>query len=226
VGLQYSLAINSINGYPGGAPSRGASAPQVFIDGVATRYLTVDYSSYADGVAATHHVELRSNNLVVAELVTDSRGIQACSSGFNNEPLARYSEDYCELESGELRYAGDSGTPSGPLFGGCNGDSFCSPRCAPAFGPDNCGPGLHCSSLVASTQPLFTRLACVPNGTKQVGEACTLIPDPAGAYDDCSDNSLCVAGTCQAMCLSDAPNVCGSCTYVDGEPPELRLCSS
>ena len=214
-GLHYQLLV--LPSEPGQRPPR-MPPPTVFIDGTERTSITVDYASYADALQLTHDVQLRAGDVVVAEYVAGSGTISDCSFHHMGEPVTRYSEGVCELDSGDLR-AGNS--DASVASGGCSGDGFCAPYCLP--GNPSCGAGMHCTGRAASIDPLYTHLGCAPIGAKQLGETCSFVPDSAGAYDDCADGLLCVAGTCHALCPVNG-TVCSTCSYVDGEPPELRVC--
>ena len=216
-GLHYELIVLPTE--PAQRPPR-TLPPQVFIDGVARTSITLDYASYADALQLSHEVQLRAGDVIVADYVAGSGEISNCSFHFMGAPVTSYSEGVCEYDSGDLRAGSSDGTTANG--GGCNGDSFCTAQCSPANAA-YCGAGMHCTARAPSIDPLYSHLACAPLGTKQLGDACSFIPDRSGAYDDCADGLLCVAGTCHALC-NIVPPTCTPCTYVDGEPPELTVC--
>ena len=118
----------------------------------------------------------------------------------------------CEYDSGDLRYAGDTGTTRAP--GVCTGD--------PA-GPctqTSCGSGMKCTAIVTLESPLFSHLGCAPSGSAAVGSACMLLPGSGGEHDDCDASGLCLGGTCHELCGTS----CDLCGFADGVPPELAFC--
>ncbi|MDB4957442.1 MAG: hypothetical protein JWO36_5011 [Myxococcales bacterium] len=203
-------------------PPASPVAPVIYYDSMPIERLAIDYPNYADAIGMQHTVELRYGTIVLASLAR-TIGVQdnaeACSEKHMNAPLTTYSETLCEYDNGEFRIEfADAATADG---GGCLGDAFCPPRCGTSATYTGCPTGTHCTSRVTSVDPFASYLDCAPIGNKQLGDACTLIADPAGAYDDCADQLLCASGTCQALC-SDA---CASCDYVPGHAPELRICN-
>lgn len=171
--LDYTVSV--------GFDTTRADMPSVFIDGVAT--MTVDgvYPMF-DG-AIQHQIELRYADQVLAHLST------SISPGDCGPPDATWTTivDYVQaLSSGDLRY--EDGEWRGPS-GACTADGFGLAHCF-------CQSTERCAPRVTRMQPLFTQMACTPIGPKAAGDPCTLTSDPAGAYDDCGDKLVCIAGTC------------------------------
>ncbi|MBV8755966.1 MAG: hypothetical protein JO257_01745, partial [Deltaproteobacteria bacterium] len=113
---------------------------------------------------------------------------------------------YAELDSGDVRALGDE--IRGPTWA-CSGD---------AFGVAGCWLGVadRCAPVVELASPLFTRLAWVPAGPKQHGDACSFTSYPDGAYDDCGNGLFCYQGTCHTLCADGG--------VIDGYPREVLLC--
>jgi hypothetical protein len=194
-----------------GSPAR-AVPPTILIDGVARTRLDEEVT-----VVPSHHVEMRAGEVVVAAIDL-APADQACELA---TPLAATSESSSVLayENGELRFESASVTTDGS---GCVADGGGQPACYP--GTTSCPGGGHCTSRAQSISPLYTHLACAPVGTHQLGDACALLPDTDGAYDDCADGLLCVAGACRALCVLTDDSRCATCANVDGEPAELAVC--
>ncbi len=199
---------------PTDRPAR-MSPPQIFVDDMPTRSFETEYASYADAISASHTVELRAGEVVVASMSLGSAEIQDCSAHYDDEPVIDFMDTLCEYDNGELAYESSEGSTAS---GGCQGDAFCTHGCGP------CSTGMHCTSRAVLIDPLYTHLGCAPIGPKQLGDACELIMDPNGAYDDCADGLLCVAGTCHTICQQPTSPQCSICEYVDGEPSELKVC--
>ena len=186
-----------------------ADPATIYIDGVATSTISTGYpnASFADGVM--HLVELRYADQVIASYpVTVHTAPPFCTQG----PLAKQSEGVEELDSGDLRMGGLFEYSSA---GNCHGDPAPFPHC-------QCSTAERCGLRVMRDEPLFTHLGCTPIGTKQVGEACSLTPDPDGAYDDCADNLICYQGTCHAPCNTTGCTT--SCVQPEGYPNEAAIC--
>lgn len=173
--------------------------PQVFIDGVATALLHQTYPDVSSADGFRHTVELRYADHVLASYVssTDTTDCTTHQGG----AVTSVTVDLFALDSGDIRYFGDDIVTSS---GGCAGDGSGAAACY-------C-PGERCAPRVTLADPLFTRMACAPIGRNGSGDPCTLTDDPAGAYDDCGENLVCIAGTCMPFCSSDVPT---------GYPPEV-----
>jgi hypothetical protein len=207
--LQYRLSI--VRSEPDFRPPHDP-APSIFINGVEAESLTIDYPDLAAASSDRHRVELRHGDHVIAQLETapSAGGCELLG------PIRSFEQSLCGFDSGDLRYAGyfvmtDRGT--------CIGDGFCRPAC-------DCGRGERCTSRVVLRDPLASHLGCAPIGPGSAGDACSLIDDPAGAYDSCGDRLLCVDGTCRSLCNPQLAGACrvGRCVYVPGHAPELGVC--
>lgn len=198
--MTYRLGVFSAE--PTDRPPR-TEAPIVFIDGIERRQLEITYESQMASYGAEHVIEMRFGGPIVSKTITIEPG--ACLGQFPN--AAEYSQAFCLYDSGDIRFGSVQ-------VGGCIGDYFCLPTCG-------CGPLERCTSRVASTSPFVSHLGCAPAGPRKLGESCTLIADPDGAYDDCGGGLLCVGGTCHELCT---PDDCASCSYIEGHAPELRVC--
>lgn len=206
--MTYRLAVTPAE--PMDRPARSVR-PTIFIDGVERSRLEVEYPSAEASYGAQHVLEMRFDGVtVVSKTLTIDDDF--CLMRYPN--VVGWSEGYCMYESGDFRLGGYQATTL--MMGVCIGDFFCAPACG-------CGVEERCTSRIASTVPLVSHLGCAPIGPRAVGETCSLIADPAGAYDDCGAGLLCVAGTCQQLC--DQPFIsCAQCEYVEGHAPELRVC--
>ncbi|HTJ44520.1 MAG TPA: hypothetical protein VL463_20590 [Kofleriaceae bacterium] len=207
--MSYDLYVFNAEPFERPAP---AIAPVVYIDGVPRRSLSIVYTNELKAIGAKHVVELRYDDHVIASyaLTIERTG---CLNPLTIPIAASYSQALCEYDSGDLRFASDEAmsVPIGNGGATCVGDGTCRP-CGGCVGD----PHLRCGLRVESTTPFASRLDCAPRGTKQLGEACTFIDDPDGAYDDCAADLFCVEGTCRASCASGM--------FVDGYPPEVRVC--
>jgi hypothetical protein len=187
-------------------------AYQVYIDGTRTKSMIARYETerVADGWA--HVLELRSAGRVLLTRtfgVTDGYCLQRVQQ--SDYPTSiRYVQPICAYWSGDLRLGIARGADGSWA---CGSDDTCRPACGP-HAP--CAAGERCTSRTTSLAPLASHLACAPVGPKQLGEACALVDDPGGAYDDCGAGLLCVDGACRAVCEQGR--------YLPGQPPELRLC--
>jgi len=66
---------------------------------------------------------------------------------------------------------------------------------------------------------------CAPIGPKQHGDACTIVPDPAGAYDDCGAGQFCYQGTCHKLCVPGfVGNGLDATALPEGYPNDALLC--
>jgi hypothetical protein len=174
--------------------------PQVFIDHVATALLHQTYPDLETASGFHHLVELRYADHVLAtyDTSTDTTDCTTHVAG----AVASVTVDLVALDSGDIRYYGDSIITSSAV---CAGDGSGAAACY-------C-PGERCAPRITLADPLFSRMACAPIGPKAAGDPCTLIDDPAGAYDDCGESLFCLAGTCTAFCSPGVP---------PGYPPEVR----
>lgn len=211
--LTYTIDVRRLE------PAR-AVPPVIYIDDVPGDSLSIEFPSYVAALAATHHVQLRAGDVVVAEQVLDRGYLEDCSKQMGGLAPREFQADLCEWDHGEVSVNSTEGSAEKRA---CVGDSFCYTGGCDVASANGCPAGTHCTTRAQSIDPLYTHYACAPVGTKQLGEACSLIPDPAGAYDDCANELLCVAGTCHAIC-EPAYTSCSSCMPVDGEPYDLRVC--
>ncbi len=187
--------------------------PQVFIDGVETAELVKIYPDIAAAIADVHRVELRYGTTVIA---ARDAGPSATSC-MPNDAITEYRQGLCEFDSGDLRFGSETITGT---QGVCVGDGFCLSGC-------NCGATERCTSRIVSTTPLASHLGCAPIGPRTLGQTCTLIADPAGAFDDCGAKLLCVGGTCAVTCdprMGSDPCVTGTCSFVPGHAPDIGVC--
>lgn len=204
--LDYQLRV--------GFDSTRADMPQVFIDGVATMSVEQVYPSLSDPIR--HDIELRYADQVLAHTFAIAQP-GGCDPTATNVRWTSIVQGVSALVSGDVRYGGDEWQGDGPDPGTmtvCTGDGFALPDC-------RCQATERCAPRVTRAQPLFTRMACTPIGTKAAGDPCTMTDDPAGAYDDCGANLFCLAGTCTAFCSDPS---C-PCPTVPGYPPEVRRCN-
>jgi hypothetical protein len=181
--LDYKLGVNF--------DSTRADMPTVFIDGVATMMIDEHYATFSGPIR--HEIELRYADQVLAHTFTsDSPG----DCGPPDVAWTSIDEGVGALASGDLRaggaeWRGDDGQV-------CSADGFGLPHCS-------CQPTERCAPRVIRAQPLFTQMACAPIGPKAAGDPCTLTDDPAGAYDDCGEQLVCIAGTCTPFCDPSVP---------------------
>lgn len=92
-----------------------------------------------------------------------------------------------------------------------------------------CADGEKCSWLVVQEEPFLGRTDCVPDGTVEVGGACT--EGTAGeetGFDDCAAGALCIAGTCRTICNIDPDScaegfACSSYTQTFSDDPMENL---
>lgn len=188
-----------------------AVQPSVVIDGVTTLTLETQYTDSQEAVSAEHHVELRYEDQAVFQLPVRV----GASCGDTQGRLVSASFTLSEYDSGDLRFYSDAIQLDDS---GCLGDAFAIANCF-------CTTTERCVPRIALADPLFTHLGCVPIGPKQRGDACTLVPDPDGAYDDCGAGLFCYQGTCHGLCgnpplpqgLTDMP-------LPDGYPRDAFLC--
>jgi hypothetical protein len=86
-----------------------------------------------------------------------------------------------------------------------------------------CQASEKCTWIIDATDPMYVgHVGCVPNGAKNVGDACTFGAAGATGYDDCKAGGVCSAfgtpgtnGTCKQICdnqggnpMCDASHVC------------------
>jgi hypothetical protein len=176
--------------------------PRVYIDGVATMSFHHTYPDFS--VPIQHEIELRYGDQVLQHM-----SMSAAPGGCPAPPSAVWSnieQDVDALVSGDLRLVADDWRG---ITGFCTGDG--------GGDANHCGdcPNGRCAPRILRAQPLFTQMACVPTGSNGSGDPCTVIDDPAGAYDDCGENLVCIAGTCTPFCSPDIP---------DDYPPETTTC--
>jgi hypothetical protein len=169
--------------------STRADMPRVFVDGVETMSVEAYYTSFHP---IHHDIELRYADQVLARLPVD---VSPGDCGSPDTVWSTIDEYVGAAASGDLRFNTDEWR--GPETA-CVGDGFGVPHCA-------CGTSERCAPRILRSEPLFTQMACVPIGAKAAGDPCTLTDDPAGAYDDCGENLVCIAGTCTAFCSPDIP---------------------
>jgi hypothetical protein len=189
-------------------------APTVLIDGSARLAYEEEYPSEELALGRRHSVELRIADTVVAsyEVVISKEGCL-----FQVEQATLYSQTICSYDSGDLRFGSDEARGDTT----CVGDGFCLASCRAS----DCGTGERCTSRASSIDPFASHLACAPIGNRKLGQSCALIDDPAGAYDNCGADLLCVGGTCRTTCVpSAATPSCTGCSYVPGHAPEIGIC--
>lgn len=167
-----------------------ADMPQVFIDGVESTSFQHVYPGFT--VPIHHDIELRYAGQVLARMPASAA---PGDCGPPDAVWSSISQGVAALVSGDLRYEGDHWQGDGQS---CIGDGFELAHCG-------CQPNERCAPRVVRAQPLFTQMACVPIGSNGSGAPCTLIDDPAGAYDDCGENLVCVAGRCTPFCDPSIP---------------------
>lgn len=181
-----------------GLDSTRPDMPQVFIDGAATNTVHRVYPDFTQPIE--HTVELRYADQVLAtQHIRDEPG----DCGPPDAIWTSISEGIGALVSGDLRYGGGEWTGPNSV---CSADGFGIARCF-------CQATERCAPRIIRTQPLFTQMACTPIGPKAVGDPCTLTDDPAGAYDDCGTNLVCLQGVCAG---------CAGGSAATDYPPEAR----
>ena len=158
---------------PGGRARR-------YIDGVATNKVEITYDSADDAIGESFLVELRYGERAVAQFRA-TLSETSCLGRVDNP--SRYRLSLCSYASGDLRFQSDSAFSDSRS---CIGDGFCHAICS-------CGLD-RCTSRITSREPFASHLGCAPVGPKALGEACALIADADGDYDDCGSNLLCVDG--------------------------------
>ena len=174
-------------------------------------------ASWSETGEHNRHVVLRGNGMELRTIdVLDSDGL-CVERHERGQPPRRFWQTICLLWSGDLRLARARDDDGGWM---CDEPMICPAACG-AHAP--CGAGQRCTSR--RTTPISTHMACAPIGPRSEGETCSLVQDPAGAYDDCGDGLLCERGVCQRLCSLAECSVAGpACQYIHGQPPELRFC--
>jgi hypothetical protein len=195
--LDYKISVST-------TMPRRADAPTVYIDGVPSLLI--------ESTEAVHHIELRYAEHVLFAMETSSTP-QDCPQATGR--LVSVVVDLEEDDSGDLRLYSEAETFEN---GGCLGDAFALPRCG-------CAATERCMPRIALADPLFTHLDCAPIGPKQHGDACLLVPDPAGDYDDCGAGLFCYQGTCHLLCVPGwVGNGAAGTALPDGYPNDALLC--
>ena len=205
--VQFTLHVETFT------PQRAAQ-PSVVIDGVMTSTLEQTYADEQEAVSVEHHAQLRYQDQLLIDLPV---GLDTSCAPPGGTPghLLTASVTLVAYESGDLRYYSDAIQLDNA---GCLGDAFAVPRCG-------CAATERCTPRIALADPLFTHLDCAPIGPKQHGDACTQVPDPAGAYDDCGAGLFCYQGTCHLLCVPGwVGNGAGATALPEGYPPDALLC--
>ena len=108
---------------------------------------------------------------------------------------------------------GDDGTVT-PIDapGGIDGQDVCNPLAAP--GSQGCATGQKCTWIeIADTPDPLGKVGCVPDGTAQLGAACTRgAVGEATGFDNCAAGLICIGSVCQDICGFDgsANAACGA----------------
>jgi hypothetical protein len=197
-------------------PPRPDVTPTVAIDGVATEWATLTYPDQAAAIASSHTIELRVDTDVVRRFTWQTH-FEGCEAPLG---LRQYELELCWFASGDIRLGSvfvDGDTADGHTAF-CTADAFCTSPCYAA----SCAAGERCTSRATLLDPFFSHLGCAPTGPRDLGEACTWIADPDGAYDDCGADLVCIAGTCRRTCMD--PSCQSGCAPALGHAPELRVC--
>jgi hypothetical protein len=177
----------------------------LYIDGVARQSLELTFAANDAYRETRFAVELRYGDLVLDTLIA---GGQSCGDG----TIETVFEDIATFDHGQLTLWSFSISGEDP----CIADLFEWPGCITA-----CSVGEHCTSVMTSLDPPFSRLACAPIGPRVSGEACAWQPSADGYVQDCGTDLLCVDGTCRALCTEGA---CFECPPVEGHSSQLRVC--
>jgi hypothetical protein len=209
-GVDFTLSVG--DGEPDQRPARG-EAVEVFIDGVQTRRVRLDFAFDPDGEESVI-IELRYAGQTIAQR---EHPIGPFDCGWGPRDI---NASYYAFSSGDLRFGSQTVKCRGSTE---IGDGFAFPRCHPSAAALQCGEGAKCSARAILLAPLFSRMDCVPNGTKLRGDSCNYVSDADGAYDDCAAGLVCVEGTCHELCEAAG---CDTCAYVPGLPPELQICAA
>lgn len=184
----------------------------IWIDGTQALEIHETYDRAQARSVVHHTVELRYQDTVIYRRDVATT-LAPCNNGSGD--VLSYSEGIYELDSGDLRAGGaDIISQVNGVEGHCIADSFDRADCWPTT------DSMRCAPVIELDAPRFTRLAWVPPGTKQKGDACTFTPDPGGAYDDCGKDLFCYQGTCHGLCFG-GPN---STPISDEYAPEVELC--
>jgi hypothetical protein len=92
-------------------------------------------------------------------------------------------------------------------------DSPVAPGACNPVAQTGCATGEKCTWLDETAD--LGRIACVPDGTAAIGEACTSgAPGPTTGFDTCAAGGYCIASVCSEIC-TEAPDSCAegsSCT--------------
>ena len=193
----------------------GQSAPaQVFatpyIEGEARSRLTQTFPSREVYDQATVAVELRYGDLVL-----DRRTVGGADGCGDDRALLGVSYALCHFAQGQLGYVSVSADTDG---GNCVADYLCSRSCFDT----SCSPGSHCTSVMTSFDPPFSRFECTAIGTRAVGEACTWTATADGYHHDCDAGLLCLDDVCRTVC-TDGP--CPGCSNITGHSWWMKVCS-
>lgn len=185
------------------------------------------YPSYAAAVAEPHILELRYGDAVLDEMDLPRCG-EACGEGDDSGVIYQLEgNDITAYPNGELRFGsitcqyayamGGSGT--------CVGDGFNLLDCEVVNG-GGCSDGHKCALLVTHADPMFSRIACVPDGDVPLGGTCTHgSPGTATGHDDCVEAAACVDSVCRPFCvLGDDCGGGETCTALDWTPPDRGVC--
>ena len=186
-------------------------AATVYIDGQARELYERTFASNEEFLQTDVIVELRHGDLILDRFTTggtDCEGHTRVDSVFF---------DVCRFDHGELALGSVS---VDTLEGGCIADGFCiGPTCLEI----SCQTGEHCTSIMTSLDPPFSRLECAAVGARAAGEACTWAPTADGAHQhDCAADLLCVEGICRSVCTD--PSGCFTCVPVEGHSFRLLVC--
>ena len=177
----------------------------VYIDGVLSASHERVYESTEAYLAAEVVVELRHGDLVLDTLIAGGR-----TCGVTG-PIESVFESVAAFDHGELGLWSLGVEGADP----CIADLYEGPTCGA------CGAGEHCTSVMTSLDPPFSKLACAPAGGRLLGEACAWQAGPDGYVHDCAADLLCVDATCHAVCTEA---VCPGCVFAEGHASQLRVC--
>lgn len=186
-------------------------APTVYIDGVAATSFDRTYESNEAAIAEEHLIELRHGERTIRKRAVN---IVSASCLDYVKPAASVSISFCLYDSGDIRFR--AGVVQDPP---CVGDGFCW-SCMDR----GCLAGTRCASRITSIDPPASYLACVPIGPALLGDSCTFVEDPDGAYDTCAGGLLCVGGVCRQFCDRDSECAGGTCEQLPGHAPEVQVC--
>jgi len=117
---------------------------------------------------------------------------------------------------------------------GCGDDSPASPDAmrlpCDLVEQTGCESGQKCAAAYGDDGRL-TRRVCVPDGSAEVGQACSIV-DAASGVDDCVTGAHCVEGVCRALCappgnseanISCRPNLCESLGAIAIDRPIISV---